>query len=62
MEKHPGIRIDKIPVRGWVGLFFVLGILTISIIATPITRWFFLISIAGGLILAAILYLWRKRG
>ena len=61
MEKHPGIRIDKIPVQGWIGLVLVVGILTISIIATPMTRWFVLISIAGGLILAAVLYFWRRR-
>jgi len=61
MEKHPRISIDKIPIKGWVGLFLAVGVLTISIIATSITRWFILISIAGGLILAAILYLWRKR-
>jgi hypothetical protein len=61
MNKHPGIRIDKIPIEGGAGLLFVAGILMISLIATPFTRWFFLISIMGGAIGATVLYLWRKR-
>ena len=61
MDKHPGIRIDKIPIEGGAGLIFVAGILLISLIATPFTRSFFLISIIGGVIGAVILCLWRKR-
>ena len=61
MDKHPGIRIDKIPIKGGAGLLFVAGILMISLIATPFTRGFFLISIMGGALGATVLYLWRKR-
>jgi hypothetical protein len=32
MEKHSGIRIDKIPVESWGGLIFVAGILAISFV------------------------------
>ena len=34
MDKHPGIRIDKIPIEGGPGLIFALGILVISLMAT----------------------------
>jgi hypothetical protein len=61
MDKHPGIRIDKIPIKGGAGLLFVAGILMISLIATPFTRWFFLISLMGGALGATVLYFWRKR-
>jgi len=61
MDKHPGIRIDKIPIEGGAGLLFVAGILMISLIATPFTRWFLLISIMGGTFGATVLYHWRKR-
>jgi hypothetical protein len=61
MEKHSGIRIDKIPVEGWAGLIFVAGILAISFVGHPTTRWFLLISFVSGVIGGGILYLWRKR-
>jgi hypothetical protein len=61
MDKHPGIRIDKIPIEGGAGLLFVAGILMICLIATPFTRWFFLISIMRGALGATVLYFWRKR-
>jgi len=60
MDKHPGIRIDKIPIEGGAGLIFPLGILALSIIGTSFTRGFFLLSIMGGALGAVILYLWRK--
>ena len=61
MDKHPGIRIDKIPIEGGPGLIFAVGILVISLMATPFTRAFFLLSILGGALGAVILYLWHKR-
>lgn len=60
MEKHPGIRIDKIPVEGWGGVIFVLGILAIGLIAHPAVRSLMLISIIGGAFGALVLHLWHK--
>lgn len=60
MEKHPGIRIDKIPVEGWAGLVFVVGILGIGLVAHSAIRSLMLISVLGGAIGALGLHLWRK--
>ena len=61
MQKHPGIRIDRIPVEGWVGLLFVVGILAIAFVGNPVTRWFLLVSIVVGVIGGGVLYFWRNR-
>lgn len=61
MQKHPGIRIDKIPVEGGVGLFFVVGILAIAVVGNPITRWFVLASVVVGVIGGGCLHFWRNR-
>jgi len=60
MEKHQGIRIDKIPVEGGAGLVFVLGILLIGLIAQPAIRSLALLAIGGGLVGAVGLRLWHK--
>jgi hypothetical protein len=60
MKTHPGIRIDKIPVAGWPGLVFALGIVMIGLLASPAVRTLTLISLAGGSIGAVILAFWRK--
>jgi hypothetical protein len=60
MEKHPGIRIDRIPVEGWTGLVFVLGIIAIALLGHPAMRQLMLISLVGGIIGAIFLILWHK--
>ena len=60
MDKHPGIRIDRIPVDGWVGLVFVLGIIGIALVGHPAMRTLMLISLIGGVIGAVFLFLWHK--
>ena len=60
MDKHPGIRIDKIPVEGWTGLVFVVGIIGIALLGHPAMRALVLISLVGGAIGAIFLYLWHK--
>jgi len=60
MDKHPGIRIDQIPVEGWVGLVFVLGIIGIALVGHPAMRVLMLISLIGGVIGAFFLFLWHK--
>ncbi len=61
MEKHRGIRIDKIPVEGVVGLIFGIGTLLIFLTGVPETRWFLLISVPIGVIVGTILYIWHKQ-
>lgn len=61
MKLHPGIRIDKIPVRSAAGLIFVITVLAIFLIGVPATRWFLILGIAGGIVTAAILHFWHNR-
>jgi MFS family permease len=46
--------------RGIAGLLVALGVVAILLIALPAYRWFFLISVAIGIVVAAILYFWHK--
>jgi hypothetical protein len=55
MVMHPGIRIDKIPVSGAMGLIFTLGSLVIFL-ALPAVRWFAILSLPVGLGFAALLH------
>ncbi|MFQ5740052.1 MAG: hypothetical protein ACE5JX_13680 [Acidobacteriota bacterium] len=61
MKKHPGIRIDKIPVKSSAGLLFVIGVLAIFLIGIPATRWFLALALIGGAAVAALLYWWHNR-
>lgn len=61
MELHPGIRIDKIPVAGAAGLFFVLATLFLFLLGIPAVRWFFFISLPVGALGGVGLYLWRQQ-
>jgi hypothetical protein len=56
-----GIRIDKIPVKGVVGLVLTLGIMAMFLIAVPATRWVLLFSIPTGIVIALILRFWYGR-
>ena len=60
MKIHPGIRIDKIPVKGAGGLIFTLGIMVIVLVALPQARWFLLISVFLGILIGLVLYLTRR--
>ncbi len=46
--------------RGAAGLLVAVGVVVILLIALPAYRWFFLISVGIGIVVAAILYLWYK--
>jgi uncharacterized membrane protein YqjE len=46
--------------RGIAGLLVAVGVVLILLIALPAYRWFFLISVAIGIVVAAILYFWHK--
>jgi hypothetical protein len=60
MNKHPGIRIDRIPVEGLGGFIFTTGVLAILLVGIPALRVFTLICLAGGAIGTVLLYLWHK--
>lgn len=46
--------------RGAAGLIVAVAVVAILLIMLPAYRWFFLISVAIGILVAAILYLWNK--
>jgi uncharacterized membrane protein YqjE len=46
--------------RGAAGLLVAVGVVLILLIGLPAYRWFFLISVAIGMVVAAILYFWHK--
>jgi hypothetical protein len=50
----------KASFRGATGLIVAVGVVVILLIALPAYRWFFLISLAIGLVVAGILFLWHK--
>lgn len=45
---------------GATGLIVAVGVVAILLIAFPAYRWFFLISLGIGLVVAGILFLWHK--
>ena len=61
MRIHPGIRIDRIPVEGWLGLLWGTVIMIRTLIVIPDARWFFLASIPGGVLVAIALHFCRTR-
>jgi hypothetical protein len=51
-----------IPLKGWLGLVLTVAFMGITLYAIPPIRWFFLLSIPPGLVVALILYLLHRRG
>jgi len=50
----------RISLRGSAALFVAIAVVAILLIAFPAYRWFFAISVAIGLGVAAILFVWHK--
>ena len=50
----------KASFRGATGLIVAVGVVVILLIALPAYRWFFLISLGIGLVVAGILFLWYR--
>ena len=46
--------------RGKTGLLVALAVVVILLIALPAYRWFFVISLAVGIVVALILHLWNR--
>ena len=52
---RPGVSF-----RGATGLIVSVAVVAIVLIAFPAYRWFFLISVGIGIVVAGILFLWHK--
>ena len=50
----------QISIRGSAGLVIAIAVVALLLISFPAYRWFFLISVGIGIVVAAILYFWRK--
>ena len=59
-EYHRGIRVDRIPVEGAVGLLFVFATLFIFGVGIPAVRGLLLITGSLGIFGSGILYFWHK--
>jgi hypothetical protein len=53
--------IEKIPTRGILGALIGVGIMVVILVAVPAVRWFLLLSLPAGLLVAAILYLLHRQ-
>jgi len=60
MEKRRGSRIDRIPIKGGTGLLFAIAVLVIFLIEVPATRWFLLLALPVGVLIALALRAWEK--
>ena len=59
MEPESGSR-SGFRLQGSAGLIVAVGVVAILLIALPAYRWFFLISVLIGLVIAGGLALWHK--
>jgi hypothetical protein len=46
--------------RGKAGLLVAIAVVAVLLIALPAYRWFFVISLGVGIVIAAILHFWNK--
>ena len=60
MEPHFHSEEPKSRFRGTTGLIVAVAVVAIVLIAFPAYRWFFLISVGIGVVVAGILFLWYK--
>lgn len=51
---------SKASFSGTTALIVAVGVIVILLIALPAYRWFFLISVGIGLVVAGILFLWYR--
>lgn len=55
------MRIEKIPTKGVLGAFIAVGIMVVILVALPAARWFLLLSLPAGLLVAALLHFSHRR-
>jgi uncharacterized membrane protein YqjE len=60
MEPNPPPVGAKSFLRGKTGLLVAVAVVVVLLIALPAYRWFFLISLGIGIVVAAILYFWNQ--
>jgi hypothetical protein len=58
---HPGIRMDKILVRGVGGFIFAAGIVAMTLIGIPASRPFLAVALPAGILVAVGRHFWLKR-
>jgi len=59
-ERRPEINLSAIPVGGNIGgLMFVAGSMAILVSGLPMWRWFFGAAVVGGVLTAALVYVWH---
>jgi hypothetical protein len=51
---------SRIPIKGRVALVVAISVVAVLLIALPVYRWFFLISVGIGLVVAGVLFLWHR--
>jgi len=51
---------ERRPARGLAGLIVIAIAIAVIVIMLPAARWFFLISVAVGLVVAGGLHVWHK--
>jgi hypothetical protein len=55
-----GFRLIRFSLKGSAGLLVAAGVVAILLIMLPAYRWFFLISVLIGLVIAGGLTLWHR--
>lgn len=60
METNPEPVENRGLFRGAAGLIVAVAVVAILLVMLPAYRWFFLISVAIGVVVAGVLYLWNK--
>ena len=60
MEPNPQPAQPKATFRGATGLIVAVAVVAILLVGFPAYRWFFVISMGIGLVVAAMLFLWHK--
>ena len=48
--------IERIPTKGILGALIAAGVMITILVAVPAARWFLLLSLPTGLLVAAVLY------
>ena len=56
----PSPQLGRPSFSGATGLIVAVAVVAILLIAFPAYRWFFLISVGIGLVVAVVLFLWHK--
>ena len=60
MEPSSPSTKSKVSLKGTAGLIIAVAVVAAVLIAWPVYRWFFMVSVGIGLGVAAGLFLWHK--